>query len=178
MRATNPSVLRRYFAGIAEQTFQTQLGVVDPALTDYISDLLVRFVRSEAIFRIRNLAGRPIREVAEMVLEAQQRVGLAQREIHQHIGDYTLFWTGVYPEAVRRGSTGSPHDPLVDYQVEGKRAYWIASTIETDEPEEASGHVLERLSQQFELCAYGLREVRRAWEGREGEGPPHTFLIC
>ena len=88
MPSTNPTLLRRYFAGIAENTFQTQLGVADPALTDYISDLLTRFVRSDAIFRVRNLAGRPIREVAEMLFEAQQRVGDAQREVHRHIGDY------------------------------------------------------------------------------------------
>jgi hypothetical protein len=25
-----------------------------------------------------------------------------------------------------------------------------------------------RLSEQFELCAYGLREVRREWEENEG----------
>jgi hypothetical protein len=171
MAASNPSVLRRYFAGIAENTFQSQLGVADPQLIDYISDLLTRFIRSEAIYRIRNLAGRPLREVAEMMIEAHQRVGNAQREIHRHIGDYTLFWAGVYPEALRRTRPGSPRDRLVDYCAEGKRAYLIASTIKTDEPTSATADVLERLSHEFELCAYGLREVRRAWETRDGETP-------
>jgi hypothetical protein len=27
--------------------------------------------------------------------------------------------------------------------------------------------VLERLGRQFDLCAYGLREVRREWERRD-----------
>ena len=26
---------------------------------------------------------------------------MARREVHRHIGDFTLFWTGVYPEALR-----------------------------------------------------------------------------
>jgi len=174
MPSTNPTLLRRYFAGIAENTFQTQLGVADPALTDYISDLLTRFVRSDAIFRVRNLAGRPIREVAEMLFEAQQRVGDAQREVHRHIGDYALFWTGVYPEAVDQMRDSTKGDQLVNYQVEGKRSYWIASTIATEEPRAASSRVLEKLSQEFELCAYGLREVRREWESNDGQ---HNFLI-
>ncbi len=177
MPSTNPSVLRRYFAGLAECTFQTQLGVADPPLIDYISDLLTRFVRSDAIYRIRNLAGRPIREVAEMMVEAQERVGGAQREVHRHIGDFTLFWTGVYPEALRRMRGRSTSDHLVDFCTEGKRSYWIASTIETEHPDKPSSDVLERLSQQFELCAYGLREVRRSWEHRDGEGPTQPFLI-
>jgi hypothetical protein len=172
----NSSNLCRYFAGIAESTFQTQLGVADPPLIDYISDLLTRFIRLESLFRIRNLAGRPIREVAEMLVEAQQRVGDAQREVHRHIGDYTLFWTGVFPEAVQR-LRGTSADQLVDFCAEGKRAYWLASTIETEQPDKPSCEVLERLSRQFELCAYGLREVRRSWEQPADDPPFRPFLI-
>jgi hypothetical protein len=177
MPSTNPPALCRYFAGIAESTFQTQLGVADPPLIDYISDLLTRFIRSEALFRIRNLAGRPVREVAQMLIEAQQRVGDAQREVHRHIGDYTLFWTGVYPEAVQRLRADSHSDQLMDYCTQGKRAYWIASTIETDQPDTPSSDVLERLSRQFELCAYGLREIRRSWEHPDDDPPIRPILI-
>ncbi|MDG2380126.1 MAG: hypothetical protein P8N76_00490 [Pirellulaceae bacterium] len=177
MRSTNAAALRRYFAGVAEHTFQTQIGVADPPMIDYISDLLTRFVRCEAIFRVRNLAGRPIREVAEMMVEAEERVGNARREVHRHIGDFTLFWTGVYPEAVPRFVAKSQQDHLVNYCAEGKRSYLIASRIETDEPENASNELLERLSREFELCAYGLREVRRHWENHDGQDPPQPFLI-
>ena len=72
-------------------------------------------------------------------------------------------------------------DQLIDYREQGKRAYWIASTIEPSQQEsgaEAPNEVLERLSQQFELCAYGLREVRREWERRDGDDElPRPFLI-
>jgi hypothetical protein len=177
MTYSNHGLLRRYFAGLAESTFQVQLGVVDPPLIDYVSDLLVRFVRSEAIFRVRNLAGRRLYEVAEMLVEAQQRVGDARREVHRHIGDFALFWTGVYPEALKRLRQESRQDSLLDYQAEGKRAYWIASTIEPSSDETASADVLNRLSQRFELCAYGLREVRRQWENGDSEESPRAFLI-
>jgi hypothetical protein len=68
---------------------------------------------------------------------------------------------------------------LIDYQAEGKRSYWIASTIQTDTEEEnsAPAEVLERLSRNFELCAYGLREVRRQWERRDDDDVPQPFLI-
>ena len=32
------------------------------------------------------------------------------------------------------------------------------------------------VSRQFELCAYGLREVRRQWEHHDDD-PPKPFLI-
>ena len=91
MPSTNVTALRRYFSGVAEFTFQTQIGVADPPLIDYISDLLTRFVRCEALYRVRNLTGRPVHEVAQMMMEAEERVGNARREVHRHIGDFTLF---------------------------------------------------------------------------------------
>jgi len=36
--------------------------------------------------------------------------------------------------------------------------------------------VLERLSDCFELCVYGLGEVRRQWEDREGESDTPILL--
>ena len=168
--------LRKFFAGISEQTFQCQLGVADPPLIDYITDLLVRFVRSDAVYRIRSLTGQPLAQVATMMMEAEKRVGDAKRDVHRHIGDFTLFWAGVYPETLRKSESASDADNLVDYCQQGKRSYWIASTIMTDEPD--NGQVLSRLSREFELCAYGLREVRREWERRDDDGDtPAPFLL-
>lgn len=168
MRAEPRDTLRRFFAGISEQTFQTQLGVVDPPLIDYISDLLVRFTRSDAVYRIRSLTGKPLAQVTTMLVEAEARVGEAKRDIHRHIGDFTLFWTGVYPEALGQLQSSSRKDHLVDYCTQGKRAYWIASTIcISDEQDQEDSKLLSRLSREFEMCAFGLREVRREWEKRD-----------
>ena len=69
---------------------------------------------------------------AEMLVEAQQRLGDARREVHRHIGDYTVFWTGVFPESLREKQSPSSKDHLLDYCAQGKRAYLIASSIDTD----------------------------------------------
>jgi hypothetical protein len=172
MKATTSSTLNRYFAGIAEYVFQSKLGVVDPPLVDYVSSLLLRFVRSESIHRVRSLSGKPVVEVTEMLVEANARVGTARRNVHRHIGDFTLFWAGVYPEALREMQSPAKKDHFIDYCSQGKRAYLIASTIEAEPENEASAPILESLSRQFELCAYGLREIRREWERRDGEDLP------
>ena len=66
------TTLQRYFAGVAEYVFQTHLGLADVSLVDYLSDMLIRFVRIDAVHRVRNLSGRPMTEVAEMLAEARQ----------------------------------------------------------------------------------------------------------
>ena len=61
-------------------------------------------------------------------------------------------------------------DGLLDYPRQGKRNYLLASRLPADE-DSAPGDLLERLSDRFELCVYGLGEVRKQWEEREGDAP-------
>ncbi len=169
------SQLYRFFSGLAEFTFEARLGVADPPLIDYIATLLTRFVRCDAIYSVRNPAGRRLEEVAQMLIEAESRIGDPRREVHRHIGDFTLFWTGVYPETLRRLQDQSRLDYFVDYCEQGKRAYHIASSIPSDDAQE--NEVLERLSHEFELCAYGLGEVRREWERRDPDAPDGVVVL-
>src|SRR5262245_44923709 len=148
-------VLARFFSGLCEYVFEGRLGLADPPLVDYLSDLMLRFARLDSVHRVRNLAGRPMLEVADMLSEAENRIGLARRDVHRHIGDVTLFWTGVYPESLPRLKSIQKKDYFVDYCAQGKRAYHIAATIDTDRNEDTTSDLLERLSAQFEMCAYG-----------------------
>ncbi|MFO0867617.1 MAG: hypothetical protein U0935_01595 [Pirellulales bacterium] len=173
--------LQRFFAGLAEAIFEAELGVADPPLIDYLSDLLFRFVRNDAVLKVRSLSGRPLADVSEMLVEAETRIGEARREFHRQIGDFTLFWTGMFPESLRRGPGALTADRYGDYCEHGKRAYRIASEITLAGPNAAAdpaaeGEILERLSEEFEMCAYGLREVRREWEKRERDGDAPSLL--
>lgn len=157
--------LRRMFAGVTEQTFQARFGVADPQLIDYLSALLSRFVHSDAIHALRKSNGERLEYVADMMFEVSHLPpeGRTAREVHRHIGDFTLFWTGVFPEALRHLRAAPSRDCFIDYCAQGKRSYYIASQFE-DEPFADEAPVLRRLSHEFELCAYGLTEVRRQWE--------------
>ncbi|MFP6656635.1 MAG: hypothetical protein VB853_00540 [Pirellulales bacterium] len=160
--------MRRFFAGVTEHAFVVRLGVADPPMIDYVADMLVRFVRCDAVYRIRDLAGRRLEEVARMMMEAEERIGEARREVHRHVGDFTLFWTGLYPEALERLQASPKTDSFVDYCEQGKRSYYIASTIPAEDGSQNA--VLRRLSHGFEMCVYGLGEVRREWERRNESG--------
>jgi len=156
--------LRRLFAGLTEHTFLNTLGMGDPPLIDYLAALLSRFIHMDAVFRLRNTRGKRLEEVADMMLEAEGLPeGRTRREIHRHIGDFALFWTGVYPEALERLRSALSKDHFIDYCAQGKRSYYIASTF-ADDPYRDEAPVLRRLSTEFELCAYGLNQVRREWE--------------
>ncbi|MEM6798354.1 MAG: hypothetical protein AAF589_02465 [Planctomycetota bacterium] len=164
---SSPSSAERFFAGVTEHAFNTRLGVVDPPLVDYLSQMLVRFIRTGALYGVRSIRGERLTQVADMLDEANERIGPARRRVHRHIGDFTLFWTGVYPEMAQRLKQLGGKDALLDYRDQGRRAYFVASRIPGAETAPA-GDVLERLAEQFELVEYGLSEARRAWEENEG----------
>jgi hypothetical protein len=160
--------LRRLFAGVTEHTFMATLGVADPPLTDYLSVLLSRFIHSDDLYAVRDAAGRPLLEIVDMLLEAQKLPpeGRTAREVYRHVGDFALFWTGLFPEALDQARTRRrSKDAFVDYCVQGRRSYYLASQYQ-DDPYQDEAPVLRRISDQFELCAYGLNQVRREWEHR------------
>ncbi len=169
--------LERYFCGFAEHIFHSRLGIADTELVTYISDLLIRFTKMESMHRIRHLNGRPATEVVGMMAEAEQRIGIAKREVHRHIGDFALFWTGLYPESLRELQGPDRRDQFVSYCHQGKRAYEIASEIEPDSEVLAPCALLKRLSEQFEMCAYGLREVRRQWESPDDDPSSGALIL-
>jgi hypothetical protein len=167
------------FAGFTEHAFVTTLGVADPPLIDYLSSLLSRFLHSDSVFRLKDADGRRIAELVDMVVEADALPpeGRTRREYHRHIGDFALFWTGVFPNVVNRMQARPCKDHLVNFTALGKRSYYIASTFD-DDPVRDEAAVLRRLSEQFELCAYGLREARREWEEfAQHPLPPGAGLI-
>lgn len=152
--------LHRLFRGLTETTFMDELGIGDPGLVGYVADLLARFVPSQDLVKLRDAEGRRLAQVAEMIAEAESSADAARRrECHRHVGDFTLFWTGVYPEALGRLQASHKADHLIDFRAQGKRSYYLASTLADDE-----APVLRRLSAEFELCAFGLSRVRREWE--------------
>src|SRR5690349_21045150 len=87
MTADLPSrneLLRRFFAGLTEYAFAVRMGVADPPLVDYVSEMLVRFVKSDALYGQRTPRGERLIQVADMLAEAEARQGLARRRMHRH----------------------------------------------------------------------------------------------
>ncbi len=167
MYAQNPlHDLRRLFGGVVEQVFMSELGICTPALTDYLAGLLVDFVHVDDIYRMRNVDGEMIRELSRLRVDADLGQGLSPTErdrvLNRYIGDFTLFWTGVYPETLQaRRQLGV--DRWREYLLQGKRGYEIAGALSsaTDVP---PGELLHDLSLHFECCVRGLHLVRQSWD--------------
>ena len=97
--------LRQFFTDLVGRHYAEEIGIRDPQLVAYVSQLLTEFCDAEQLFKIRNGANRPLNDVGEMLLESDPVYGPApsfdrERQVRKHIGDYTLFFTGMFPESI------------------------------------------------------------------------------
>ena len=155
--------LRRLFGALVERAFLQTLGVYESHVADYLADVLADFAHMQQVYKIKDLSGKTLHEVADMLLHADVRLEAAsfnrEREVHKHIGDFTLFWAGIYPEALPRLQAQTRRDHLLDYVQQGKNSYAIAASHDYGEYRRQAP-TLRKLSDEFELCLFGLHSVR------------------
>ncbi len=158
--------LRQLFSALTEKTFTEHLGWPDQNVTRYVTDLLVGFTRTDQLYRIRNQQDRPVDSVVDLLYESEVLLEAQsldrERDVHRHIGDFTLFMAGLFPEYLRRLKTAGPiyhKDFLVDYVKTGKRSYGIVAQM-ADSPAPGEPPLFQTLSDNFELCVTGLGFVR------------------
>ena len=161
--------LSQLFRHLVGRRFCRDAGVRDAEACSYVSEVLIRFTHIENLYKIRNARGRRLEDVAEMLLESNPlldgRSFDREREVRRHVGDYTLFFAGIFPERLehlprlKRLSL----DVFVDYIRAGKESYGIVSAFNLFEyRREAS--LFRRLADGFEQCVYGLNLVKRDLE--------------
>jgi hypothetical protein len=151
---------------LTERNFEGKLGFEDPDVIGYMTDLLIDFTHIESVYKIRSATGQRVEEVAELLLESDllHRADSIdrEREVHKHIGDYTLFMAGLFPEALQRCRVRRivpSRDALIDYVMTGKRSYHIVAEF-TYGGYGVRAPLYRKLSEQFELCVFGLNHVR------------------
>jgi len=150
---------------LVNRHYDEELGLHDRELSDYVASMLTEFCEVEQLYRLRNAGGQPLDDVGEMLLESDPVFGPApsfdrEREVRKHIGDYTLFFTGMFPESINHFRLRRQRlENFVDLMRAGKESYYIVSTFEHFEYAKVAP-LFARLSQHFEQCVYGLNCVK------------------
>jgi hypothetical protein len=166
--------LRDFFFEALCDALYLRLGL-DPAedVERYLVDMLTGFLHEDAIYRIRDSAGRRVDSVVEMLAEGDVRLNAdsfeREREVHKHVGDFLLFWSGVFPEFLKQLKAPHGRDALVHVVEQGKLSYYVASTF-SHEPYSDEAKTFQKLSLQFEAYQQGLSLVRASFEGFRRQG--------
>lgn len=161
--------LRKLLGELVWRHFFEDVRLEDPQVTTYVTALLADFARTENLYRIRNAQGKRLEDVGEMLIESNPLLEAAsfdrEREVRKHVGDYTLFMTGLFPESVAKARRARQLrlDAFVDFVRAGKESYAIVSSFNQFEYKEEAP-LFRRLSENFELCVVGLNLVKQDLE--------------
>lgn len=156
--------LRRFFEELVQRRLVQGARIDDRDLARYVANLLVDFTHADNLYRVRNARGKRLEDVGEMLIESnpllEGRSFIYEREVRKHIGDYTMFLTGLFPEYVARLPRKQFRtDAWVDYVKAGKESYQVVASFDQFEFREAAP-LFRRLADRFELCVFGLNMIK------------------
>ena len=163
LQGVEPGLLPRFFERVTRQTF-LDLGLDDGEVARYLIDLLTRFARTDALYRVDLARGRKLETVVDTLLavEGAWQIGspdfAPEREqaLRQHVGDFSMFMAGVFRDHIERLGV------IALYEGEGRRAYrFVAETARTKGQAEAA--LFHRLAAGFERFTGALTYMRKVY---------------
>jgi len=161
--------LQKLFQELVGRHYAEEIGIRDPQLVAYVSHLLGEFCEADQLYKVKDGANRPLSDVGEMLLESDPVYGPApsfdrERQVRKHIGDYTLFFAGMFLEAINHLRVRRQRvENFVDWIKAGKESYYIVSKFEHFEYAKVAP-MFANLAKNFEGCVYGLNKVKNDLE--------------
>ena len=133
-------------------------GLAQPALVDYVSELLTRFARVNVLFPFHTTEGHTIETIAGLLIALQAEQGNDSRKpgrareslVLHHIADYALFMSGVFQERLKR------RGQIAYYREHGRSAFARCARLDPN-PHHAA--VLKRVSHDFEPISNALDQL-------------------
>jgi hypothetical protein len=158
-------LLQQFFLELVGRHYAEEIGIRNPEIVNYVAHLLAEFCDVEQLFKVRSVAGKQLADVGEMLMESNPVFGPApsfdrERQVRKHIGDYTLFFTGMFPESINHFRLRRNRlEGFVDWMKAGKESYYIVSKFDCFEYTKVAP-LFASLSSHFEQCVYGLNRVK------------------
>lgn len=166
--------LHDFFLRTTEKSFH-ELGVGDETVVGYIAAVLTEFARSDRLYTLRTQRGRAVDGVGDMRRATRQapedqQHALRARALQKHLGDYTLFMSGLFRSHVEsRGALGY-------YVEEGQRSYRAVSALDLT-MFRTGFYLFEQLAKNFEDYSGALDYMRKAYfTPQPGRSPFAEFL--
>jgi len=141
-------------------------GIDEPDTADYVASMLLAFGSSRRAYRIGDGSGKEFSYLTDLVAEMQSADSRERFLLRVHLGDYSLWVSGLFPHyvAARLNRRGAP--PLSYYEGMGAGGYSAAADSSEAERFGLDG-VLMAVAQRFAEVRIALNRIsdRYFWPG-------------
>lgn len=135
-------------------------GIEDLPVIEYVSDLLTRFTHTHQLYPFTGHNGETLEHIIDFTLEVRRAQGWEDQTpnrsrelmITRHIGEYTLFMTGLFRERLEA------RQELDYYFSHGRSAYWQCADIDYNPTRK---HLFRKLATDFPMIANILTSIRQ-----------------
>ncbi|MFQ6040992.1 MAG: hypothetical protein ACE5PV_09060 [Candidatus Poribacteria bacterium] len=137
----------------------------DKKVVNYIANLLSLFVSKDRAYRVARGDQYTHSYITDMIQEAQLVDSRRQFLIYSHIGNYSLFLTGIFPQYIEYRHKYKRRPVDIQFYVDfGKTYYELASENTLAREYELDG-VFLRLSMMFEVYKKALNHLSKEYLG-------------
>jgi hypothetical protein len=134
-----------------------ETGVDDRTVSDYVASLLATFSDSARMRSPADGATGPLQYVSDMLIALRQASPTQSFLIRAHVGNYSLFVTGIFHESVQsRSQRGAPD--LGFYEEVGRANYKAAASHQVARSASLSG-IYDRLAEDFHDVRVALNRL-------------------
>jgi len=165
-----------YFYVLVRHVFR-QAGIADREVADYVAALLAEFAREDPASRTVAGQAKPLEYLFEMLIALDAAVDDRTRFcIRAHIGNWSLFLAGVFPDRIRVRAELRGFPDLKYYEGLGRAQYQVASDDRMAKRYEV-GAILGTLAERFRAARLALNDIsERLFSLGEGTGPWEALL--
>lgn len=148
---------RFYFYILVRHVFRRS-GIQDRAVADYVAELLAEFSRAERARCVVPGQTNPLDYFFEMLAALKEADDRTSFFIRVHIGNYSLFLSGVFPERIRFRAERRGFPNLNYYEGLGRTQYRVASDHQLARRFDVAG-IFNTLSERFETSRLALNDM-------------------
>jgi len=148
---------RFYFYILVRHVFRRS-GIEDRAVADYVAEVLAEFARAERARCVVPGAQNPLDYFFEMLTALQTADARTTFYLRAHIGDYSLFLTGVFRDRIRFRAEARGFPGVKYYDALGRTNYRAASDHQLAQRYEVA-EIFETLAARFETTRLALNDI-------------------
>jgi hypothetical protein len=146
-----------YFYILVRHVFK-RAGIADRGVADYVAEVLAEFAQSERARCVLPGRTNPLNYFFEMLSALQTADDSTSFHLRAHIGNYSLFLSGVFPDRIRMRAERRGFPDLKYYVALGRTYFRAASDHRLAQRYELSG-IFSTLSERFETTRRALNDI-------------------
>jgi hypothetical protein len=148
---------RFYFYILVRHVFR-RADLQDRRVADYVAEVLSEFARAERARCVVPGQGNPLDYFFEMLAALEKADDRTSFFIRVHIGNHSLFLSGVFPDRIRFRAESRGFPNLKYYEGLGRTQYRMASDHRLAQRYEVA-NVLSTLAERFETTRLALNDI-------------------